>query len=158
MTPPQLPSQPLHATVVALRIGGAWRGVLIQGRSGAGKSDLALRLMQAGWRLVGDDWVDVFACEGALYAAPPATIAGRMEVRGLGVVSRPFLPSTRIALSLHLTHEPVERMPEAAQDVIDGVAVPRLVLDPRPASAPLVVAAAVNRVMRAARTRDDDAL
>ena len=62
------PRQPLHATVAALRHGGAWRGVLIQGRSGAGKSDLALRLMQNGWRLVGDDWVDVFACEGALYA------------------------------------------------------------------------------------------
>src|SRR5690606_35055818 len=80
VTPPR---QPLHATVAAVRIDDAWRGVLIQGPSGAGKSDLALRLMQVGWRLVGDDWVDVFACEGALYAAAPATIAGRMEVRGL---------------------------------------------------------------------------
>jgi len=155
VTPPR---QPLHATVAAARLDDAWRGVLIQGPSGAGKSDLALRLMQVGWRLVGDDWVDVFACEGALYAAAPATIAGRMEVRGLGVVSRPFLPSTRIALSLHLTHEPVERMPEAAQDVIDGVAVPRLDLDPRPASAPLIVAAAINRAMRAADRRGDSAL
>ena len=42
--------------------------------------------MQNGWRLVGDDWVEVFACKDALYAAAPATIAGRMEVRGLGVV------------------------------------------------------------------------
>ncbi|RSB42789.1 MULTISPECIES: HPr kinase/phosphorylase [Brevundimonas] len=140
------PRQPLHATVAALRLGGAWRGVLIQGRSGAGKSDLTLRLMQHGWRLVGDDWVDVFACEGALYAAAPATIAGRMEVRGLGLVDRPFLPFARIALSLHLTHEPVERMPEKAQEMIDGIAIPRLVLDPRPASAPLVVAAAMNVV------------
>jgi serine kinase of HPr protein (carbohydrate metabolism regulator) len=140
------PRQPLHATVVALRLGGAWRGVLIQGRSGAGKSDLALRLMQNGWRLVGDDWVEVFACEGALYAAAPATIAGRMEVRGLGLVDRPFLPFARIALSLRLTHEPVERMPEKAQDVIDGIAIPRLALDPRPASSPLVVAAAMNVV------------
>ena len=140
------PRQPLHATVAALRLGGAWRGVLIQGRSGAGKSDLTLRLMQHGWRLVGDDWVDVFACEGALYAAAPATIAGRMEVRGLGVVGQPFLPLARIALSLHLTHEPVERMPEKAQDVIDGIAIPGLGLDPRPASAPLVVAAARNVV------------
>ena len=70
------PRQPLHATVVATRLDGAWRGVLIRGRSGAGKSDLALRLMQNGWRLVGDDWVEVFACKSALYAAAPATIAG----------------------------------------------------------------------------------
>ena len=152
------PMQPLHATAVARHTPQGWSGVLIQGPSGAGKSDLALRLMQVGWRLVGDDWVDVFACEGALYAAAPATIAGRMEVRGLGVVSLPFLPSTRIALSLHLTHGPVERMPEAAQDVIDGVAVPRLDLDPRPASAPLVVAAAINHAMRAAGRRGDSAL
>lgn len=152
------PRQPLHATVAALRLGGAWRGVLIQGRSGVGKSDLALRLMQNGWRLVGDDWVEVFACEGALYAAAPATIAGRMEVRGLGVVSRPFRPLTRIAVSLHLTHEPVERMPETAQDVIDGIAIPRLVLDPRPASAPLVVAAAMNVVATLPQRRDDGAL
>ena len=73
------PRQPLHATVVATRLDGAWRGVLIQGRSGAGKSDLALRLMQKGWRLVGDDWVEVFACKSALYAVAPATIAGRVE-------------------------------------------------------------------------------
>lgn len=150
--------QPLHATVVATRLVGAWRGVLIRGRSGAGKSDLALRLMQNGWRLVGDDWVEVFACKGALYAVAPATIAGRMEVRGLGVVSRPFLPLTRIALSLHLTHEPVERMPEADQDVIDGIAIPRLVMDPRPASAPLVVTAAMELVAKRPLGRDDGAL
>lgn len=137
------PRQPLHATVVAARLRGAWRGVLIQGPSGVGKSDLALRLMHGGWRLVGDDWVDAFACQGGLYAAAPATIAGRMEVRGLGIVAQPFLPLARIALSLHLTHEPVERLPSSAEDLVEGVALPRLTLDPRPASAPLVVCAAL---------------
>lgn len=150
------PRQPLHATVAALRLGGAWRGVLIQGRSGVGKSDLALRLMQGGWRLVGDDWVEAWACRGALYAAAPATIAGRMEVRGLGVIDQPFLPLARIALSLHLTHEEVERLPSSAQDVIEGVALPRLILDPRPASAPLVVAAALNGLCRGPVTTPRD--
>jgi serine kinase of HPr protein (carbohydrate metabolism regulator) len=142
--PVQAPRQPVHATVVAVRMRQAWRGVLIQGRSGVGKSDLALRLMHDGWRLIGDDWVHVWACAGGLYAAAPPSIAGRMEVRGLGITTWPFLPLTRIALSLHLTHEPVERLPSAAEDVFDGVAVPRLVLDPRPASAPRVVAAALD--------------
>lgn len=134
---------PRHATVVAAPTPHGWRGVLIQGPSGVGKSDLALRLMQDGWRLVGDDWVQVWACAGRLYAAPPAAIAGRMEMRGLGLVDRPFLPLARLALVVRLTHGPVERLPDAAWETIDGVRLPRLDLDPRPASAPLTAAAAL---------------
>nr|WP_303705531.1 HPr kinase/phosphatase C-terminal domain-containing protein [Brevundimonas naejangsanensis] len=143
MTPAR---QPVHASVVAARTSQGWRGVLIQGPSGAGKSDLALRLMQNGWRLVGDDWVEVFACRGALYASVPDTIAGRMEVRGVGIVSRPFRPSTRLALALRLTREPVERLPQPTWRVIEGVLLPQLDLDPRPASAAAVAAAALNAV------------
>lgn len=147
MTPTR---QPLHATVVAMRLNGGWRGVLIRGRSGVGKSDLALRLIQDGWRLVGDDWVETFACRGAVYAAAPTAIAGRMEVRGLGVIDQAFLPMSRLALSLHLTHDPVERMPEAAHDMIEGVTLPRLILDPRPASGPRVVTTALQLAMKPA--------
>ncbi|MEG0819600.1 MAG: serine kinase, partial [Brevundimonas sp.] len=49
-------TQPLHATAVARYSPAGWRGVLIQGPSGVGKSDLALRLIGQGWRLVADDW------------------------------------------------------------------------------------------------------
>jgi len=120
--------------------------VLIQGPSGAGKSDLTLRLMQDGWRLVGDDWVEVFACRGALYASVPDTIAGRMEVRGVGIVTRPFRPSTRLALALRLTREPVERLPQPTWRTIEGVPLPQLDLDPRPASAGVVAAEALRAV------------
>lgn len=150
--------QPLHATVVALRLNEGWRGVLIQGPSGVGKSDLALRLMHQGWRLVGDDRVDVFACDDALYAAPPAAIAGRMEARGLGIIDQTCLPVSRIVLSLHLTHEVLERMPEPAQDKIAEIMVPRLFLDPRPASAPQVLTAAMHRLTTPSQDRDDGAL
>ncbi len=155
MTPAR---QPVHAAAAAVRLNGGWRGVLIQGPSGVGKSDLALRLMHQGWRLIGDDRVEVFACDGDLYAAPAAAIAGRMEARGLGVIDHAFLPMTRIVLSLHLTHEEIERMPDRAHDRIEGVVVPRLRLDPRPASAPLILAAAMQRVMTPVRGRDDSAL
>lgn len=150
--------QPLHATAVALRLNQGWRAVLIQGPSGVGKSDLALRLMHQGWRLVGDDRVEVVACDGGLYAAPPAAIAGRMEVRGLGIIDAPFVPVSRVILSLHLTHEALERMPEPAQDRVEGVTVPRLFLDPRPASAPQVLTAAMRRLMTPSQGRDDGAL
>lgn len=143
MTPAR---QPVHASVVAARTSQGWRGLLIEGPSGAGKSDLTLRLMQDGWRLVGDDWVEVFACRGALYASVPDTIAGRMEVRGVGIVTRPFRPSTRLALALRLTREPVERLPQPTWRVIEGVQLPQLDLDPRPASATAVATAALHAV------------
>lgn len=145
---------PRHATVVAAPSPQGWRGLLIQGPSGVGKSDLALRLMRDGWRLVGDDWVQVWACRGRLYATAPASIAGRMEVRGLGIIDRPFLPLARLALAMRLTHEPVERLPEPAWETIDGVRLPRLDLDPRPASATLAAATA----LRAAATATPAAL
>ena len=143
MTPAR---QPVHASVVAARTSQGWRGLLIEGPSGAGKSDLTLRLMQDGWRLVGDDWVEVFACRGALYASVPDTIAGRMEVRGVGIVTRPFRPSTRLALALRLTREPVERLPQPTWRFMEGVPLPQLDLDPRPASAAAVAAAALHAV------------
>ena len=138
--------QPVHASVVAARTSQGWRGLLIEGPSGAGKSDLTLRLMQDGWRLVGDDWVEVFACRGALYASVPDTIAGRMEVRGVGIVTRPFRPWTRLALALRLTREPVERLPQPTWRVMEGVPLPQLDLDPRPASAAAVATAALHAV------------
>ena len=57
----------LHAGLVARRQDGYWRGVLIEGASGAGKSDLALRALDHGFRLVADDRVVVWASGGALY-------------------------------------------------------------------------------------------
>ena len=56
----------LHAGLLAIYLNGAWRGVLIEGASGAGKSDLAIRLLEQGFRLVADDRVLVWSCDGAL--------------------------------------------------------------------------------------------
>jgi serine kinase of HPr protein (carbohydrate metabolism regulator) len=137
------PMQPLHATAVARHTPQGWRGVLIQGPSGIGKSDLALRLIGQGWRLVADDWTHVWASDDALYAAAPAAIAGRMEIRGLGILSTPARPLTCVALAIQCTHEAIERLPEPAVWTWEGLTIPRLRLDPRPASAGQVVATAL---------------
>jgi len=129
------PFQPLHATTVALRGQGSWRGVLLTGPSGAGKSDLALRLMQGGARLVADDYSCVFMSGGFAYATAPATIAGRIEVRGVGIVSTQNRPLVRLALVLELTTDPVERLPKAETRLIAGVALPVFQLDGREVSA-----------------------
>ena len=135
--------QPLHATAVARVTPQGWRGVLIQGPSGVGKSDLALRLIGQGWRLTADDWTNLWASDGALYGAAPPTIAGRIEVRGLGIATVPVQPLVRILLAVQCSHEPIERLPEPAFWTWQGVTIPQLRLDPRPASAGQVVATAL---------------
>ena len=97
----------IHASCVA--IGG--KGVLILGKSGSGKSDLALRLMDEGAKLVADDRTLLFVMRGKLYAQAPRSIAGLMEVRGLGIVALPFAPKAVVALAVQLGTA-AERLPK----------------------------------------------
>ena len=130
-------TQPLHATIAARWIPGrGWRGVLIRGASGAGKSDLALRLIgQPGWRLVADDYAHVFASGDALYATAPTAIAGRIEARGAGLLPVCRRDLVRLVLIVALTDEALERLPEPDRGVIEGVALPMIRLNPFEGSA-----------------------
>lgn len=129
----------LHAGCVA--IGGC--GVLILGESGSGKSDLALRLIDRGAMLVGDDYVELRAEDGRLVAAPPAILAGRIEMRGVGIVERPFLAEAPIALIVDLD-QPPERLPEIAHRTLLGIALPTIGLNGLEPSAPIKVEAALS--------------
>lgn len=124
----------IHAGCVA--IGG--RGVLIAGRSGTGKSDLALRLVDRGARLVSDDYTLVEARDGRLVASAPHAIAGRMEARGVGILAVPHDDAAIVALILDLDTPP-ERMPEPATREIGGVPLPLARLAALEASAPIKV-------------------
>jgi len=107
----------VHASCVMLaRAGSAFgappdSGILLLGTSGAGKSSVALRLLALGAVLVADDRVELFARDGNLWACPPVALAGLMEVRGLGVVTRPHADEARIALAVRLGKD-TPRMPE----------------------------------------------
>lgn len=122
----------LHASCVA--IGG--RAVLITGDSGAGKSDLALRLIDRGAALVSDDQVTLGLDGDRLVAAAPATIAGQIEVRGLGILSMKHLSPMPVSLLIELGR-PVERMPEPRRQTLCGVAIPAVALDPFESAAPI---------------------
>lgn len=125
----------LHATVVA--IGG--QAVLLEGASGTGKSDLALRLIDRGAVLVSDDYSFVQRRDGRLYASAPATIAGKIEVRGVGIVEMAHLAEAPVALIVALG-EPPERLPDPDHArVILGVEVGQIALDGRATSAPIKV-------------------
>ncbi len=88
------------------------KGVLIRGKSGSGKTDLCLRFMREGHRLVADDQVVLDEKDGILWASCPKTIQGQIEVRGLGIVRVPFKPLTKLSLIIDLVpRSKVERMP-----------------------------------------------
>lgn len=123
----------LHATAVDM--GG--NAVLLRGPSGSGKSDLALRLIDAGGALVADDCVVLSRRGPEVVASAPATIAGRMEVRGLGIVRVPCAGPAPLRLVVDLVRpEEVERLPKAEETVLLGVAIPLMHLAPFEASAP----------------------
>ncbi len=120
-----------HATAVA-RDGLA---LLLEGPPGSGKSDMALRLIDRGWLLVGDDQL-LLAPDGTggWQVSPPPRLAGLLEVRGVGLVRLPHAPAARAILVLDLAG-PVERLPEPGRDPATGL--PRMALAPFEASAPL---------------------
>ena len=133
-------NDPLHATTVAIR----GHGVLIEGPSGAGKSDLALRLIDRGALLVSDDYTALAPRDGTLYATAPATIAGKLEVRGVGIVEMSAVGPVPVALAVWLGVS--ERMPRPETRVLGGIAVPVVTIHPFEASAPIKVELALGRL------------
>jgi serine kinase of HPr protein (carbohydrate metabolism regulator) len=128
----------VHAGLVALRLGGYWRGVLIEGPSGGGKSDLALKAIEAGFRLVADDRVVVWRSGEALFGRAPPPLAGLIEARGHGVVHEPAIALARIVLAARCVEpgQPIERLPDPDARIIADIAVPSFRIDPFEASAP----------------------
>lgn len=136
-----------HAGCLALRRGGAWRGALIEGASAIGKSDLALRAMEHGFRLVADDRTLVFASGGRLFGRAPRPLAGLLEVRGLGVVTASALTFAEIVLVARCHGlGAAERLPEFAPEAICGVELPVFALCPLEASAPARLRAALEHL------------
>jgi len=121
----------VHATCVALRAGRSWHGILLRGPSGAGKSDLAL---------VADDQTALVPQGRGLVATPPDTLAGLLEVRGIGIVKlgrTRLLARARIALLVDLVPpDRIERLPDPARETLLGIDLPVLALAPFEASAP----------------------
>ncbi|GAA4006918.1 HPr kinase/phosphatase C-terminal domain-containing protein [Sphingomonas humi] len=137
----RLSSETLHASTVAL--GG--RAVLITGISGAGKSDLALQLIDRGFTLVADDQTIVQKRGNRLHAAAPATIRGKLEIRGLGIVEMPVVEDIPVALVVELASD-IQRYPSDARErVICGSPVPLISVDAKTASAPSKVSLALDR-------------
>jgi serine kinase of HPr protein (carbohydrate metabolism regulator) len=137
----------MPATIYASAVLVGARAVLIQGTSGAGKSWLALRLLQAAEqgalpfaRLVADDRAHVEAVHGRLLVRPAPALAGLIEVRGLGIRRVPYEPLAVVGLLVELGRSEVERLPVARPGRIEAIELPQLSVAAGTDPLPLILA------------------
>jgi HPr kinase/phosphorylase len=119
----------VHACAVLV---GA-RALLIRGPSGSGKSQLALKLIAAAQsgllpfaRLVADDRIRLEPCHGRLLVRAPATLAGLIEARGLGIRQLPHESVAVVGGVVELAAAGAERLPEQAEIEVAGIKLPQL--------------------------------
>jgi serine kinase of HPr protein (carbohydrate metabolism regulator) len=134
------PDALVHASCVAID----GRAVLLAGQPGAGKSDLALRLIDRGGALVSDDYTELRRSGRRLLARAPATIAGRIELRGVGLVELEAAADMPVCLHADLDRSPA-RLPEPETVRLAGIDIPSVALVALEPSAPLKLEQALAR-------------
>ena len=110
----------MHATCVD--INGS--GVLIVGRSGSGKSSLAINLLALGSKLVADDQCELVKKNNNFRIFKPASLPNSIEIRGIGLVSVPTVVETRLDWVVNMDEAETERMPDLRFTEIGGYRVP----------------------------------
>ena len=136
-----LSSESVHGTTVAID----GRAVLITGPSGSGKSDLALRLIDRGFTLVSDDQTIVRRDGDRLVASAPVQIAGKLEVRGIGIMEMKTASDVPVALLVELVSD-IPRLPDDSRELqVLGIPLPLIAIDAITASAASKVALALDR-------------
>lgn len=138
------------------------QGVLLIGKGGSGKSDLALRMIDGGDKLISDDVTELFSdssfsgSDGVLMRYPdqaPANLRGRLEVRGVGIMPVPVVdrPMPLILVAELVAPHVIERLPEPKLAKYGDFNVALVQLAPLEASATaklrLAVAAAAGHIM-----------
>ena len=119
----------VHGTAVALPGLQEPAAVLLRGLSGAGKSDLAFRLIEEGGALISDDQVVLERRQEKIYASGLEAIRGLLEVRGVGLLR--YAPAGPASLRMIVdlcAREDVPRLPFPETLDILGLKIPFLKL------------------------------
>ena len=121
-------------------------GILIRGKSGSGKSDLALRLIDSGATLVSDDVTICKKSGDYLYLYPHPETKGLLEVRELGIMTVPYVENVRLFLVVELVEEEFERMPGMMSCSILGIKLPKIKIFGKSSSAVAKIKIKLNQI------------
>lgn len=149
---PALPVPDKNGLVHASTVAVDGKAVLLMGPSGSGKSDLALRMIDRGAMLVSDDYTLVRDDgKGGLLAAPPPALAGKLEVRGPGIITMAYLQQAPVVLAVALQTAAMpapERYPLTPRTyAIASVDLPLIILAPFEASAAIKLELYIKRAI-----------
>lgn len=136
----------IHATLISFQN----KGILFRGKSGSGKSDLALRFIMAhNAVLVADDRVNLSVQKNVLLGAAPPEIQGKLEIRGVGIAHFPFLAQIEICLCVDLIDNlaDIDRLPNPEKIDLQGVSIDKLVLHPFESSATYKIIAKISGII-----------
>ncbi|MGB7406265.1 MAG: HPr kinase/phosphatase C-terminal domain-containing protein [Pacificimonas sp.] len=136
----------LHATTIAID----GYGVMIVGPSGSGKSDLALRLVDRGAILIADDQTVLGKAGDRISARAVAGFEGKIELRGVGIVTLPHQKEATVKLIVRLSTL-VPRVPDPRVETHLGIDVPVMKFDAMRPSTPLLVEIALRQVVEGTR-------
>ena len=138
----------VHAGLIARQVAGAWRGVLILGPSGVGKSDLALRALAEGFSLVADDRTLLFLSANRLFGRAPDALHGLIEARGLGVLRQAARRFAPVSLAVRCKSGPAdgERLPPEQRERLMGVDIPLVDIWPIENSATAKISRAIEHL------------
>ena len=121
-------------------------GVLIRGKSGIGKSDLALRLIDSGATLISDDLTICKKIDGYLYLYPHSETKGLLEVREIGIMTVPYVENIKLTLVVELVEEQFERIPRIMSCNILGMKFPKIQIFGKSSSAVAKIKIKLNQI------------
>ena len=121
-------------------------GVLIRGKSGIGKSDLALRLIDSGATLISDDLTICKKTGDYLYLFPHSETKGLLEVREIGIMTVPYVENVKLTLVVELVEEKFERIPGIMSCNILGVKFPKIKIFGKSSSAVAKIKIKLNQI------------